>query len=121
MSEVKSFYKYEFFTGVGEGATKRIAAQMAAIDMIEKVQLSGSGTSMKIPMSAFLPGWLTSNKVFSDLFALCKSKNLPLPVIRSGANLNEDGTINGNLPPFRAECWIGEDHVTSKTTKQAYV
>lgn len=99
--------------GVGEGTSKKIAAQMAAIDLLEGVQLSGG--AVKVPMSAFLPGWLTNNRVFGDLIKLCETKELPRPRITSKTNnIDEDGKINLEKPPFRAECWVGEELVTCK-------
>lgn len=114
----QKYYKchvFPVYLGIGEGMTKRIAAQMAAIDLLERVQLSGG--AVKVPPVGFLPGWLTGNAVFGDLIALCKSKDLPPPKITCKINTTERGTLDFSVPPYHAECWIGSELVTGMLKK----
>lgn len=98
---------------MGEGVTKRIAAQMAAIDILERIRLSGG--TVKVPQYALVPGMLTSNRIFHDLMAVCKSKGLPPIKITCTINGDDNGKVDVmKAPPYRAQCWVGEDLVTGK-------
>jgi len=84
----------------------KIAKQMAAIDLLEQVQLCG--VKVHIPPMALLPGSLTNPSVFKDLFALCKSKNLSRIKIESKLNFDETGVAKPNCPKWRAVCTVAD-------------
>ncbi|CAL8137926.1 unnamed protein product [Orchesella dallaii] len=102
-------HRMELFSGnlrgVGEGTTMKIARQMAAIDLLEQVQLSGPG--IRIPAMGLLPGWLTNPAVFRDLFAVCKQKNLPRIKIESKLNFDPESGPQPNCSKWRAVCTVG--------------
>jgi len=103
-------HRIELFSGnmrgVGEGTSTKIARQMASIDLLEQVQLSGSG--VHIPPVALLPGWLTNPDVFRDLFALCRQKNLPRIKMESKLNYDEESGPQPNCSKWRAVCTVGD-------------
>jgi len=93
------------FRGVGEAFYKRLATQMAAIDVLMKVE--NTTGSAKVRPYAIYPGWRIKSHVCSDLLAICKRNNLKFPKYVSSTNIN-----NPELPVYSVECLLGNETVS---------
>lgn len=92
------------FSGIGEAFRKRLATQMAAIDLLLIIKRAINDAHI-VPFCIF-PGWRVKPEVTRHVSDFCMKNGLKLPQFFTQSNIQFP-----DRPVYRVQCTIGDQIV----------